>query len=173
MSKKRFDISREGIKFIGSKTLFGFPWPWRWLKYWQWYVGPGPFATSSGLIMYGMNFGIATPFFQAVTSRLPARGWDAYLMLPWHLLRYVFALCWTECWRLCLKVKYRHLRKSNGLNYRLLIQPGHGRHTDPDPVLCPLCLWGGARRWLVHTYAMCSEEDVEPIDECPRCGTEL
>lgn len=27
--------------------------------------------------------------------------------------------------------------------------------------------------WLVHTYGPCGLRDVEPVDECPRCGLEL
>jgi hypothetical protein len=169
----KLSITSDGIKVIGRKALLGWPWPWRWPHYWQWYIGPGPFATSSGLIMHAMNFGIATPFFQMVTSELPVRGWNAYVTLPWHLVRYAFAWCWTETWRLYLKCKYRRYLTLDKLHGGWMTSPGHGRHTDPRPVLCPLCLWGGARRWLYHTYGPCGVDDVEPVDECPRCGTEL
>jgi hypothetical protein len=62
-------ITCEGIRFVGKKTLVGFPWPWRWPKYWRWYVGPGPFTTESGVIMWAMNYGIVTPFCQIVTEK--------------------------------------------------------------------------------------------------------
>lgn len=170
--KKRFDADREGIRFYGKGFMGGFPWPWRVHKHWQWHAGRGRFKSSSGLILHAMNYGIITPFVQVLVM-VPERETIDYLTLPWHLLRYAFAWCWTESWRLCLKVKYWHLRKTDYSNYRWLTQPGHGRHTDPNPILCPACLWGGARRWLVHTYTGCGEEDVEPCDECPRCGEEL
>jgi hypothetical protein len=31
----------------------------------------------------------------------------------------------------------------------------------------------GPGRWLVHTYGPCGEDDVEPVDECPKCGQEI
>jgi hypothetical protein len=32
------------------------------------------------------------------------------------------------------------------------------------------CGYAGPLRWFVHGYAGCGDDDVEPEDECPRCG---
>ena len=44
-----------------------------------------------------------------------------------------------------------------------------GRRDSPKPVIC-VCGWVGPMRWLIHTYADDGCGDVEPVDECPRCG---
>ena len=99
------------------------------------------------------------------------QSWHDWALIPWWYLRYALAWCWTEGWRLCLKVRHWRLRGTK--QYRWVTNPGHGRHTDPHPVMCPICLWAGPVRWLKHGYAACGEDDVEPVDECPRCGYEL
>ncbi len=48
-----------------------------------------------------------------------------------------------------------------------------GRRESPEPVACHRCGWGGFTRWLIHTYEACGDDDVEPRDECPRCGQEV
>lgn len=98
----------------------------------------------------------------------PESIWDIVL-IPWWLLRYAFAWCWFN---LCVTiniVKYWHIK--NHPFIKLLTEPGTGRQDSPMPFMCPRCLWAGPVRWMVHTY--CDDgsgEDVEPIDECPRCG---
>lgn len=47
-----------------------------------------------------------------------------------------------------------------------------GRHESPEAVLCESCGWAGPLRWAVHTYRAAGDDDVEGIDECPRCGHE-
>ena len=48
-----------------------------------------------------------------------------------------------------------------------------GRGESPKPVICA-CGWAGPRRWAVHGYVDDgSGEEVEPADECPRCGAEV
>ena len=44
-----------------------------------------------------------------------------------------------------------------------------GRHIDWAPCRCEECGWRGPVRWAFHTYHGCGEDDVEPVDECPRC----
>ena len=46
-----------------------------------------------------------------------------------------------------------------------------GRHQSPKAVFCERCGWAGPYRWLVHGYAPLGDDDVEPQDECPRCGS--
>jgi hypothetical protein len=46
-----------------------------------------------------------------------------------------------------------------------------GRHNSPEPIRCDRCGWAGMVRWLIHTYQDDGTgEDVEPVDECPKCG---
>ena len=47
-----------------------------------------------------------------------------------------------------------------------------GRRTDGDPTRCEACGLVWRVRDCVHTYAgACG--DVEPVDECPRCGEQI
>jgi hypothetical protein len=80
------------------------------------------------------------------------QGWLDYVRVPWS------ALCWLVAW--CVHV-------ARG-------RPFRGRHDDLTPVWCPLCLWAGPRRRLVHAYRDDGTGmDVEPVDECPRCGYDV
>jgi hypothetical protein len=48
-----------------------------------------------------------------------------------------------------------------------------GRHVDWTPAECLECGWRGPVRWLRHDYQDDGTgEDVEPVDECPKCGNE-
>jgi len=48
-----------------------------------------------------------------------------------------------------------------------------GRRESSEPIKCE-CGWAGMVKWLVHTYQDDgSGEEVEPVDECPRCGKYL
>jgi hypothetical protein len=115
-----------------------------------------------------------TPFVRVVFRYFEPQGIGDWLRIPLGLVGYVFAWAWTESWRLWLKWKHRWLRKVDPMGYHWRVScPGGGRHTQPDPVLCHRCFWGGPVRWLVHTYTACGEDDVEPVDECPHCGMEL
>jgi len=44
-----------------------------------------------------------------------------------------------------------------------------GRRESPEPIKCE-CGWAGMTRWLVHTYEGDGHGEVDPVDECPRCG---
>ena len=48
-----------------------------------------------------------------------------------------------------------------------------GRATDGDPNLCPECGHVFRVRQAIHGYASVGEDDVEPMDYCPRCGAEV
>lgn len=49
-----------------------------------------------------------------------------------------------------------------------------GRRESPEPTRCEMCGWAGMRRWTIHGYQDDgSGQDVEPADECPRCGDEI
>jgi len=42
------------------------------------------------------------------------------------------------------------------------------------PAMCRACGWAGPGRWATHGYEDDGTgEDVEPMDYCPNCGTEL
>lgn len=48
-----------------------------------------------------------------------------------------------------------------------------GRRESPEAIRCEECGWGGPLRWAVHTYQGDGCGDVEPVDECPKCGAEV
>jgi predicted Zn-ribbon and HTH transcriptional regulator len=57
--------------------------------------------------------------------------------------------------------------------WQLRLGGGHGRHVDWMPVECLECGWRGPERWLRHGYENDGTgEDVEPVDYCPRCGSD-
>lgn len=79
----------------------------------------------------------------------------------WRRLHYLWLL-WT--WTLVLRLgrMTRHPWWWNG-----------GRHSDGDPTVCRNCGWVGRVRDSVHGYQDDgSGEDVEGVEECPRCGSE-
>ena len=99
------------------------------------------------------------------------RPFGDYVSLLWMIPRYWLADAWWHLWHWWLVWKHRDKRGDSF--YRWYVMPGRGRHSDVDPIICPVCFWAGPIRWLVHGYGPCGEDDVEPVDECPRCGTEL
>jgi hypothetical protein len=96
-----------------------------------------------------------------------AEHWTEYAVIPWYLLRWMFALIWTVIWG-----NWRAIR-NRGEDFYPAWAFAWGRHDSPEPVVCPRCLWAGPRRWLYHGYGSCGDDDVEPVDECPKCGAEL
>ncbi|MCL5999216.1 MAG: hypothetical protein M1546_24600 [Chloroflexi bacterium] len=91
------------------------------------------------------------------------QGMGDWLLIPWWLLRYGLAwLVWQAMtlWRLA----HGEPRAWAWM---------WGRHDDPEPVLCERCLWAGPRAWTIHAYHACGDDDVEPVDECPRCGADI
>lgn len=117
---------------------------------------------------------MSTYYSMKVALTMPTcdpRPWTDYAQLPWQLLRYAFAWCWYWAWKLLLIVRYWRHRHDRWWNWR--IEPGHGRHDMPDPVMCPCCWWAGPVRWLYHGYEACGDDDVEPMDYCPRCDIEI
>lgn len=106
----------------------------------------------------------------------PEYLWD-YLRLPWSLGCWCFAWAWTQVWYPVCRLHW-WIRSHAWTVFwftRHFLPLGGGRREDTDPVYCPRCLWAGPTRWLVHTYTGGWDEDsdVEPVDECPRCGTEV
>jgi hypothetical protein len=103
-------------------------------------------------------------------------SWRDYALVPWWLLRWFLAYCWSPLWVCSLNLNC-WLKQNCWTIFkftRWILPTGGGRHVDPFPVICERCLWAGARRWTVHTYTGGGEEgDVEACDECPRCGNEL
>lgn len=49
----------------------------------------------------------------------------------------------------------------------------YSRHTMPEPARCGACGAVFRQRDAIHTYKSCGGDDVEPIEECPKCGEEL
>lgn len=49
-----------------------------------------------------------------------------------------------------------------------------GRRDDGDPTVCPECKHVLRVRDCVHTYSgWGGEDEVEGVEECPKCGSEL
>ncbi len=48
-----------------------------------------------------------------------------------------------------------------------------GRHTSWRLTHCLSCTWKGPLRWAVHTYQLAGDNDVEPVDLCPKCKGEV
>jgi len=99
------------------------------------------------------------PGFRRAFLEFEPESWTDWARIPWSLLRYGFALLMHRLvWPIAQRFGF--------------VCRGGGRWDDWDPVWCPRCFWAGPARWLCHTYAQCGDEDVEPVDECPRCGLE-
>ena len=120
------------------------------------------------------------------TSAQRCRPYRIMSSLPaWTLLgsvanvaRLVIAVVWTFAWGTGRLVKY-----SDFFGWHPLLGPSTwrqshlfafswGRHDSPKAMWCERCGWVGPLRWAIHTYAGCGDDDVEPVDECPRCGSE-
>lgn len=80
-----------------------------------------------------------------------------YAVIPFYLLRWVFAWVYLEI----VLLKWRLFPNRPYVN---------GRRYDPRPTICPRCMWAGMYRWLYHGY---QGEDSEPVSECPKCGKQL
>ena len=49
-----------------------------------------------------------------------------------------------------------------------------GRRTDPREAWCSHCAWMGPAMDAEHGYRPTAEPgDVEPVDTCPECGSEI
>lgn len=80
---------------------------------------------------------------------------------------YLLAILWTFFWGL-----WRFLFWIKSVRFPFFWH-SWGRHESPEPIKCE-CGWAGPVRWLVHTYGDDgSGEEVELVDECPRCGSEI
>lgn len=148
----------------------GVYWPWLWG--WRWWFS----RTISRLDVVADWMIIGTPVCEIAVRGLrefePESVCD-WLLIPWWLARYAFAWCWSIPWYGALRFNIWLSRDKPSRGWRHFPGPT-GRHNQPDPVICPRCLWAGPVRWLVHTYGDDgSGMDVEPVDECPRCGKEL
>lgn len=81
----------------------------------------------------------------------------------WHLPGFALAYVVTFAWGWARKICYENPAWAFMW----------GRRESPEPIICR-CGWAGMRRWAVHSYTDDgSAEDVEPTDECPRCGAEV
>lgn len=90
--------------------------------------------------------------FDQFTASVSLRAY----FIPWF-----FAIVWTFVWGWI-----RWLRSPGPLAWLW------GRQSSPEPYLCEDCGWRGPLRWTVHEYERCGDEDVEPVDLCPACGSE-
>lgn len=87
-----------------------------------------------------------------------------------NILRHILAIIWTAAWG-----EYRYYRlRSQGLSNEMASTIAYlwGRREDPHPVKCENCGWRGPYRWLIHGYQW-EHTDVDLIDSCPNCGTEV
>lgn len=91
-----------------------------------------------------------------------------YLLVPYYLLRWLFAYVCTILWGYWRIVRRR---PKDGLDLAFCMM--WGRHDSPEPTICPRCLWAGMRRWCWHGYESDGVGDVEPVDDCPRCGNSI
>lgn len=114
--------------------------------------------------------------FQALTlADFYPQSWRDWAVIPWFLARWFLAWfvtlfrtpllklnCWLKlrCWPVFVVTRH-------------ILPLGGGRREDTNPIICPCCLWAGMRRWAFHGYASVDGEDVEPVDECPRCGSDI
>ena len=87
-------------------------------------------------------------------------SWKDWALIPWWLLRWLFAWLWTQTWG------YWRVYKGVPAPWAWM----WGRHESPEPTLCRRCFWAGPHRWTFHTYYPDGLDDIEPVDECPRCG---
>lgn len=100
----------------------------------------------------------------ALLASALADKWEAFVTEPaargFFFLRYGLAWCVWRTWS-----KFIVLRG---------FLPVWGRDDSPEPLLCA-CGWGGMRRQVIHTYQDdgTGQDEVEPVDECPRCGQEI
>lgn len=90
--------------------------------------------------------------------------WE-YLYIPWTILRFLF---WFYVFHLSLR--WAKFWKDESLYFDIAWA---GRHDDPTPVWCERCLWSGRQRDCSHGYGSDGCGDVEPSEECPRCGNEI
>jgi hypothetical protein len=86
-----------------------------------------------------------------------------------NMMRALFAIAWTFAWG-TLRWLFHKPRGWTFWQWRRMAF-AWGRHESPKAAYCEQCGWIGPYRWLVHGYAGCGNDDVEPIDECPRCGS--
>jgi hypothetical protein len=45
------------------------------------------------------------------------------------------------------------------------------RYTDRSPIVCTECSWKGRVQDCIHGYEQIGEDEVEPMDYCPNCGS--
>lgn len=104
-----------------------------------------------------------------------SQSWRDYALIPYWLARYAFAWVWTLAWYSVSRLHWwirAHLPRLFLLT-RYFLPLGGGRRVDPDPIMCPRCLWARMRRWAVHSYVGWGDGEVEACDYCPRCGGEV
>ncbi len=97
--------------------------------------------------------------------------WDCLSYACWEikerLAKYFYAPRWALAW--LWTMLWGYTRKVRRIPCAFM----WGRHESPEPLFCG-CGWAGPRRWATHGYQDDgSGEDVEPCDECPRCGAEI
>lgn len=98
----------------------------------------------------------------------------------WHrpTLRYwpafVLALLWTLVWGLVRLPLVCWRLPGTCRRYAVAWAFAWGRRECPEPVVCSRCGWAGPRRWAIHAYRDDGTgEDVDPVDQCPRCAEDV
>jgi len=86
-------------------------------------------------------------------------------------LRLILAVVWTLAWGTLRWLAFESRLPGNYRPWNCRLAGfSWGRHDSPKAVRCPECGWTGPLRWTIHTYADDHMGDVEPVDECPKCG---
>ncbi len=106
--------------------------------------------------IYGSDFRAAVALLgYALHDIFDSRIWSPLLRVAYNV---PFFLAWV----------WTHLQTP------FMRYPLWSRRDSPEPVRCDDCGWAGMRRWAIHGYTDDgSGQDVEPTDECPRCGNEV
>jgi hypothetical protein len=109
------------------------------------------------------------PFVEPYQARITFKHWERetrreYLYVLWTVPRfllirlwYLIALGWAKLWG------------NPALIWEIAFS---GRRESIEPLWCERCIWSGRRKDAVHTYHSFGD-DVEPADECPRCGGDI
>jgi hypothetical protein len=106
--------------------------------------------------VYGSDFKAARALlYQALQDKWENRITEPSTRL-WYHVPFAYAWVWTF------------------FASKLTKYPVWGRRESPEAIRCEMCGWAGMRRWAIHGYQDDgSGQDVEPADECPRCGDEV
>ena len=95
---------------------------------------------------------------------------------PWTLAataanvcRLIFAVLWTLLWGTARFIDNCLHHPDWAIVTLHAMAFSWGRRESPKAMWCE-CGWVGPLRWAIHTYQDDCAGDVDPVDECRRCG---